>query len=204
MTQCFSIFLCAALVSGFCSCCPERGPSNEPKNLKNSRGEDLINPSELFSERWGQLPVNFSWKGPTDSNFVFEHYFTWRVYGETVGAFPNYEVHLDPERAVYVFDRVEVGEGLAGFHALLERLNTLPSGSRIVLYPDYAQTGQSMPLGFPFGWKMQFPYQAHQRQLEETVIQRHLNLIGSSNPSIIKVWEEKHQAGSTKPGAPGL
>lgn len=76
--------------------------------------------------RHGQIVSREIADGPCRT---YATYFTW-------SGFDGLE-EIDPQKANYIVDGVSVGCGKQGFEQVLDKLNGLPNGSAILMFPSY-------------------------------------------------------------------
>lgn len=87
----------------------------------------------------------FECVGPNDPLPAFEDYLTWRNWD---GGSTQW-----PEQAIYVWSGEVIGKGGDGFVAMLERINQMYPGQRVLVYPNYYYK-----IGVSGDWKM-LPFQ---------------------------------------------
>ena len=181
-----SRLMAALVLEGSALClvlgCADSKARCPPGDFHKGRGEELLGGAASGMYAWDprELPRNFSWRGPAE-RVNYDHRFTWRVYGEVRGDRNRpYEVQIDPRKAVFIFDGLDLGEGSYGWDALKWRLRCLPTGSVVLMYPDYFQRGQGLPPAVSIGPGIDFPFTFV--ELTELIIANELKLVCSSNP----------------------
>jgi hypothetical protein len=90
-------------------------------------------PAELKAARpgipWEPTMKGYHWLGlgPTYPPVTYDRYLTFRDY-DGLG---------DPERALFIWQGQEIGRGSTGLQMVIQEMENLPPGSRILIYPDY-------------------------------------------------------------------
>jgi len=116
----------------------------------------------------GRVGDHDLFREPDDPPVPFDYYFTWEGY-------PNLEFDWDLAR--YVWQGKAVGQGPEGVAKILQHLEAIPVGSRVLVYPhygsEYAQSANPT-------WVWNHPFLPdHIFEFDDVVVRRKLLIIWS-------------------------
>jgi hypothetical protein len=99
---------------------------------------------------------------PSDKLPAFDAYLSW-------SDFTGIE---DPDQAVLMWNGKPIGKGEGGFASLMEVMNTLPSGAKILVYPSY-----DLPYQLDASQEVRFyPFNNNWRIMEKAVTKQRIVL----------------------------